>query len=54
MTPPADKLYERCDPLGDFDSPQTLAESIIALAAMYVGCYCLAFLFMRLLSKKFD
>jgi len=43
-----------CNPLGDFGSPQTLAESVIALAAMYVGCYVLALILMKLLSKKYE
>jgi len=43
-----------CNPLGDFDSPQTLGESIIALAAMFVGCYVISLLIMKLLSKKYE
>lgn len=54
MNPPSDKLYEKCDPLGDFDSPQTLGESAIALGAMYVGCYVLALILMKSLSKKYE
>jgi hypothetical protein len=43
-----------CDPLGDFHSPQTLGESIIALAAMYVGCYTVSLIIMKLLSNKYE
>ena len=43
-----------CNPVGDFDSPQTLGESIIALAAMFVGCYVISLLIMKLLSKKYE
>jgi ABC-2 type transporter len=54
MNPPPDQLYAKCDPLGDFNSPQTLAESVIALAVMYVGCYALALIFMKMLSRKYE
>ena len=54
MNPPPEKIYEKCDPLGDFNSPQTLAESVIALGAMYVGCYALALILMKLLSRKYE
>ena len=43
-----------CDPLKDFDSPQTLGESIIALAAMYVGCYTISLIIMKMLSRKYE
>jgi hypothetical protein len=45
---------EHCDPLGDFNSPQTLGESIIALAAMFVGCYMISLFIMKMLSKKYE
>jgi ABC-type multidrug transport system permease subunit len=54
MNPPADKLYQKCDPIGDFDSPNTLGESAIALGGMYVGCYTLALISMKMLSRKYD
>ena len=44
----------RCNPLGDFKSPETLGESVIALGGMYIGCYVLALIFMKLLSRKFE
>jgi hypothetical protein len=43
-----------CNPLGDFNSPETLGESVIALAAMYVGCYIVSLIIMKLLSKKYE
>jgi hypothetical protein len=43
-----------CDPLGDFHSPQDLQMSILALACMYVGCYTIALIVMKLLSKKYE
>jgi hypothetical protein len=43
-----------CNPIKDFNSPETLGESIIALAAMYVGCYIISLLIMKLLSKKYE
>ena len=49
-----DTSIQSCDPLGDFKSPQTLGESIIALAGMYFVCYALALLFMKMLSRKFE
>jgi hypothetical protein len=52
--PPGKKYIPKCDPLGDFNSPQTLVESIIALAAMYVGCYMISLIFMKLLSRKYQ
>lgn len=50
--PPTDPRY--CDPLGNFDSPQNLWESIVALGGMYVGCYTLALITMILLSRKYE
>jgi hypothetical protein len=52
MSPPPGVL--KCDPLGEFKSPQTLGESIIALAGMYFACYILALLFMKKLSTKYE
>jgi len=48
------KYIPKCDPLGDFNSPQTLGESAIALGAMYVGCYIIALIFMKMLSRKYQ
>jgi len=54
MDPPKGKYIPKCDPLGDFNSPQTLTESAIALAAMYVGCYICALFSMKMLSRKYQ
>ncbi len=43
-----------CTPVQDFNSPETMVESIIALAAMYVGCYVISLIIMKLLSKKYE
>jgi hypothetical protein len=45
---------KKCDPVGDFNSPQTLAESIIALAGMYAACYVVSLIIMKGLSNKFE
>jgi hypothetical protein len=52
LNPPPGTL--KCDPLGDFNSPQTLEESVIALAVLYFACYAIALVFMKLLSRKFE
>ena len=44
----------QCDPLVEFGSPQTLAESVIALGVMYVGCYTISLILMKLLSRKYE
>lgn len=44
----------RCNPLGDFNSPESLGVSIIALGAIYVGCYTISLIIMKLLSKKYE
>lgn len=58
MNPPktgkGGKFVAKCDPLGDFNSPQTLVESVIALAGMYVACNIVALIFMKVLSKKYQ
>ncbi len=48
------KLSERCDPLGEFNSPQDLTMSIVALIGMYVGCYMVSLLIMKSLSRKYE
>ena len=45
---------EQCDPLGNFDSPEDMQTSIIILAALYVACYILSLIIMKLLSRKFE
>lgn len=45
---------KKCNPIGDFNSPETLGESIIALAAMFVGCYTISLFIMKMLSKKYE
>jgi ATP-binding cassette, subfamily G (WHITE), eye pigment precursor transporter len=54
MDPPKGKYIPKCDPLGDFNSPQTLTESALALVGMYVGCYIFALISMKLLSRKYQ
>jgi hypothetical protein len=58
MNPPktgkGGKFVAKCDPLGDFNSPQTLTESALALVGMYVGCYIFALISMKLLSRKYQ
>lgn len=49
-----DNPQEYCNPVGDFNSPQTLGESIIALAAMFIGCYVISLFIMKMLSKKYE
>lgn len=41
-----------CDPLGDFNSPQTFWESIGSLCAVTVGCFALSLGLMKILSKR--
>jgi hypothetical protein len=48
------KGANHCDPLGDFNSPQNLGMSVLALGCMYVGCYTIALIVMKLLSKKYE
>lgn len=48
------EVSKRCDPVNDFNSPENLGESIIALAAMFVGCYTISLFIMKMLSKKYE
>lgn len=41
-----------CDPLGDFQSPQTLWESIGLLAVVIAGCMAVSLWVMKILSKR--
>lgn len=45
---------EKCNPLGEFNSPEGLEASIWALVAMYAGCYMISLLIMKSLSKKYE
>lgn len=45
---------DSCAPLDEFNSPQDLNESIIALAAMYAGCYFISLCIMISLSSKYE
>jgi hypothetical protein len=47
-------VQKKCDPVKDFNSPETLGESIIALAAMFIGCYTISLFIMKMLSKKYE
>ena len=44
----------RCDPLGDYQSPQTISESLICLAAIWFICFLIAYLIMKSLSGKYE
>lgn len=46
--------FEHCDPLGAFNSPQTLKESLLAIVCMYVGCYLVSWAIMVKLSTKYE
>ena len=39
-------LRAKCDPLGDFDSPQSLELSLIILVILWVVCFGIAFVIM--------
>lgn len=45
---------ERCDPKGQFKSPENLEVSIYSLTALYAGCYLIALLIMLSLSRKYE
>jgi hypothetical protein len=44
----------KCDPLGNFNSPEGMDESMYILAGMYVGCYILSLIIMKILSRKYE
>ena len=43
-----------CDPLGDFDSPDTLEYSLGAMGVFWVGCYGISFFILKSLSRKYE
>jgi hypothetical protein len=43
-----------CNPLGTFDSPESLQVSIAALVIMYFICYFIALMIMKILSTKYE
>ena len=43
-------LRAKCDPLGDFDSPQSLELSLIILVILWVVCFGIAFVIMMSLQ----
>jgi len=47
-------ISKRCNPLGEFNSPQDLTMSIVALIGMYVGCYMVSLIIMKSLSRKYE
>lgn len=47
-------LEEQCAPLKTFASPENLGISVMALAIMYVGCYVIALIIMKCLSRKYE
>jgi hypothetical protein len=46
--------FQKCDPLGTFDSPQTLNQSIYCIIGLYVGCYFISWMIMIKLSTKYE
>ena len=51
MEVPIGKM-NHCDPLGDFNSPQTLTQSITYLALVIVACMAISLGIMKVLSKR--
>ena len=47
-----DSLGGHCDPLGDFNSPQSKTVSMICLGLLTIVCLGIAFLIMKTLSKR--
>lgn len=45
---------EQCDPLNDFDSPQSLEESMGALAALWVGMYLISLVILTKITSKYS
>jgi len=45
---------KRCNPIEEFDSPQTIWESIYALIGLYAGCYLISLCIMLKLSRKYE
>ena len=45
---------EKCNPLGEFNSPEDLETSIWALVGMYAGCYMISLLIMIRLSNSYE
>mmetsp|Transcript_2454 Transcript_2454/g.3750 ORF Transcript_2454/g.3750 Transcript_2454/m.3750 type:complete len:507 (-) Transcript_2454:27-1547(-) len=43
-----------CDPLGDYDSPQSLEYSLVAMAIIWFVAYFISFFIMKSQSKKFE
>jgi hypothetical protein len=41
-----------CDPVGDFDSPQNIEESLLRLEISTIGCLALSYLLMKVLVKQ--
>jgi hypothetical protein len=41
-----------CNPLKDFNSPQDRRDSLIYLSFLIVGCFIVAFIIMKILSKR--
>lgn len=47
-------FFLRCDPLGDFDSPQDTQTSLMALGIMYVVLTFISYLILKAVSKHDD
>jgi ABC-type multidrug transport system permease subunit len=45
---------EYCDPLGEFNSPQTLEMSLIATALIWVSTYLISFFILKSLYRSYD
>ena len=49
-----DNWKDSCNPLKEFNSPQTLDVSLYCLVGMYVGCYIISLIIMIKLSTKYE
>jgi hypothetical protein len=43
-----------CDPLGDFNSPQTLEYSLLAMLVIWIVFYGISFIIMMRMAKKYE
>jgi ATP-binding cassette subfamily G (WHITE) protein 1 len=46
--------FMSCDPLGDFNSPQTLEQSLYIMAIIWFVFYFIAFIIMMKMSRKYE
>ena len=45
---------EKCDPLNDYNSPQNIVESMIAVVILWVAMLFISFLIMKSMSRKYE